>query len=160
MTGLSLLLLAALLLPLPSGVDLVRGVAVSVASDDIITIISDCQRQSKIRLAAIDQEEKGHGHDNVEKAHFAYLAFQEEITVGWFKENRDGFIVVKVMTVRDGGLDPNKANVAWRLKGCPREQYPIDRMRYAEAEETARSQRRGLSQDNTLLATWELRQKS
>ena len=140
MTRFSLLLLAGLMLPLPSWADTLRGVVVSVANGDTITILDDSHLQYKIRLAGIDAPAKGQGYGSVSKAHLAYLVFQKEVTLVWFKEDRYGRIVGKVMTGgTDVGLKQVKAGLAWHSKRFQREQSPEDRMQYAEAEETARN---------------------
>ena len=86
--------------------------------------------------------------------------FQKEVTVAWFREDRYGRIVGKVMIDdTDVGLRQVKAGLAWHRKSLQTEESAEDRKQYEEAEETARSQHRGLWEDKALLTTWEFRPK-
>ena len=76
--------------------------------------------------------------------------------MAWFKEDRSGRIVGKVMIDgADVALMQVKAGLAWRCKRFQREQSPGDRMEYAAAEENARNQHKGLWEDSRLLPLWE-----
>jgi endonuclease YncB( thermonuclease family) len=161
MTRLSLLLLTGLMLPLPSWAATLRAVVVSVTNGNTITILGAAHLERKIRLAGIDAPAEGQGYAGLSKAHLTHLVLQKEVTVAWFREDRYGRIVGKVMIDgTDVGLRQIKAGLAWHRKGLQTEESLDDRTQYAAAEDTARSQHRGLWVDNTLLTTWDLRQKS
>ena len=86
------------------------------------------------------------------------LVFSKDITIEWFKRERYGRLVGKVLVDgRDVCLDQIKAGMAWHYKYFQSEQTAEDRKLYAEAETEARESRVGLWADANPIPPWNFR---
>jgi len=137
MTRLSLLLLTGPMVsarPLPGGH--AQSPVVGVTNGNTITIVGDSHPEYRILRQRTPRRTGG-----CSKARLTYPAFQKEVTVAWFREDRHGRFADKVMT--DGtepGLRQVKLGPAWHGRGLQIEQSPRDRTQYAAKQETIPSQ--------------------
>ncbi len=155
-----LVCLAAVLITLAPAVarsEQIEGIVVSVADGDTITLLDERKLQHKIRLAGIDAPEKGQAFGNVSRQRLADRVFQRSVVVEFEKSDRYGRLVGKVVVA---GADANLAQVidgmAWHYRKYASEQLPEDRRRYADAENEARTMRRGLWRDPNPEPPWGL----
>ncbi len=134
------------------------GKVIGVADGDTITVLDESKTQHKIRLAGIDAPEKKQPFGERSKQSLSTMVFQKFITVEWSKRDRYGRVVGKVMVNgQDVGLAQVSAGFAWHYKAYEREQSRADKDTYAQAEDEARSDRRGLWRDTKPTPPWEFR---
>ena len=134
------------------------GRVVSVEDGDTIIVLDDSNRAFKIRLAGIDAPEDGQAFGNRSKENLADEVFGKEVTIEWAKRDRYRRIVGKVLLDgRDVCLEQVRGGMAWHYKYYQAEQTPEDRGLYADAEDGARTARRGLWVDANPVPPWEFR---
>ncbi|MBK8464915.1 MAG: thermonuclease family protein [Chloracidobacterium sp.] len=134
------------------------GRVVGVHDGDTITVLDENKVQHKIRLSGIDAPEicQDFGHKAKEK--MAELVFGKQVTVLHDKVDRYGRLVGKVLV---DGQDANLALIAdgfaWHFKKYESEQTAEDRVLYADAEQKARQEKRGLWIQPNPMPPWEFR---
>lgn len=125
-----------------------------------VYVLDAGQEQHKVRLASIDAPERGQPFGTKAKEHLSDLVVGQDVTVEWNKRGRYGRIIGKVL---HGGQDVNLGMVgeglAWWYRKYSREQSPADRGLYEAAEDTARTEQRGLWVDPDPVAPWEWRKQ-
>lgn len=153
-----LLFVATLLASLPSVADTLQGRVVGIADGDTVTVLDSSNTQFKIRLMGIDAPEKKQAFGNRAKQSLSELVFNKQVTVEYSKKDKYGRTVGKIVV---DGIDANlelvKTGLAWHYKKYQNEQSINDRSIYAQAEEQARAEKRGLWFDNVPIAPWEWR---
>lgn len=150
--GLAGLLLA---LPVASLASTLTGMVVGIADGDTLTLLDAAKVQHKIRLAGIDAPEKTQAFGDRSKQNLAGLVFRKEVVVEWSKLDRYGRVIGKaVLGSEDVCLAQVRAGLAWHYKAYEREQTPVDRERYAQAEKEARASKRGLWRDPAPTPPW------
>lgn len=155
-----MLAVISLTLSLPVQADNIAGKVVGISDGDTITILAPGDIQERIRLSGIDAPEKRQPYGQVSKQALSALAFGNPVSVEWRKRDRYGRIVGKAtVSGVDIGLAQVESGMAWHYKEYEREQLPIDRVRYAEAELSARAERRGLWQDEIRVPPWQWRRQ-
>lgn len=134
------------------------GRIVAIADGDTVTLLDRMKQQHKIRLSGIDAPERKQAFGNVSRQHLAGLVFDKQVTAYCPKTDR---YRRAICTIEVDGIDANlgqvAAGMAWHYKAYIRDQRPEDRELYAEAEERAQRERRGLWADRNPLAPWEFR---
>ena len=121
------------------------GRVVRIADGDTITVLDAMNTQHRIRLQGIDAPESHQAFGTQSKKNLSDLIFDKEVTVVYDKIDQYGRLVGKIIFAgRDINLEQVKAGMAWHYKQFEREQSPEDRELYAQAEDQARSARRGL----------------
>lgn len=155
------LLLVTLLLPLQAHSDTLQGHVVGVTDGDTITLLDASKTQYKIRVAGIDAPEKKQPFGQRSKESLSDLAFDKDITVEWFKKDRYGRVIGKLINKqgRDLNLEQVKGGMAWHYKKYEKEQSPEDRKLYAAAEDAARAKRVGLWSDPNPVPPWDYRKE-
>ena len=137
---------------------ILEGDVVGITDGDTVTLLDASKVQFKIRLAGIDAPEKRQPFGQRSQQNLAALVFQRRVTVEWFKYDRYGRVIGKIVV---GGQDANltqvAAGMAWHYKAYQREQSPADRERYAAAEDKARASRTGLWSEPNPTAPWDFR---
>ena len=109
-------------------------------------------------LAGIDAPEGGQAFGNTSRQTLSDEVFGKDVTVEWYKLDRYGRMVGKVLVDgRDVCLEQVKAGLAWHYKYYQGEQSLEDRKLYADAEDEARLERRGLWVDENPVAPWKFR---
>ncbi|WP_238526357.1 thermonuclease family protein [Azospira oryzae] len=107
----------------------------------------------------IDAPEKSQAFGTRSKQSLSALVFGKQVAVEFYKKDRYGRLIAKIATPNtpDANLEQVKRGMAWHYKDYQREQSPIDRETYANAEEEARAYRRGLWSDTDPVAPWAFR---
>ena len=138
--------------------DTLAGKVVGVADGDTITVLDGQQTQHKIRLMGIDAPEKAQPFGQNSKQSLSDLVFDRSVSVEWKKLDRYQRIVGKVqINGQDANLEQVRRGLAWHYKKYEREQEPLDRATYSQAEIEARMGRRGLWSDPGPTPPWDWR---
>lgn len=136
------------------------GVVVGVADGDTLTLLDAQLRQHKVRLSGIDAPEKRQPFGQRAKHSLGLLVYGRPVRVEAGKTDRYGRVVGKVIV---DGMDVNREQVrrgfAWHYVVYAREQPREDRERYADAERSARAERRGLWSMPHPVAPWDFRRR-
>lgn len=153
-----LILAAALLSAIPSFADTLYGRVVSVSDGDTLTVLDASNTQIKIRLMGIDAPEKKQPFGSKSKESLSFQVFNKQVAVEYNKKDKYGRTVGKVIVDGvDANLEQIKAGMAWHYKKYQNEQTKDDRSIYANAEEQARIEKRGLWIDLNATAPWDWR---
>jgi endonuclease YncB( thermonuclease family) len=145
-------------LSLAVSADTLTGKAVKITDGDTLYVLDANYEQHKIRLAGIDAPERKQAYGLAFRKHLASIVAAKQVTVEYQKRDRYGRIVGKVLL--DGiavCLEQVKAGFAWHYKKYQHEQSPKDQRLYAQAEDEARANKRGLWQDKNPMPPWEWR---
>lgn len=131
-----------------------------MSDGDTITVLDATRRQYKVRLNGIDAPESDQDFGQASKRNLSNLVFGKDVIVIWNKRDRYGRILGKVMV---GNQEINLAQLrdgySWFFRKYSADIDPADRSIYEEAEQEARSARRGLWQQSTPTPPWEFREK-
>ncbi len=153
--GIAALLAAA---SLAAWAETITGRVVGVADGDTITVLDAKNEQHKIRLAGIDAPEKNQPYGHASKKSLSDQVYERKVSVETSKRDRYGRAIGKVMVNgRDANLEQVRRGLAWHYKTYEREQEPLDRVTYADAEIEARGASRGLWGGRSPVAPWEWR---
>jgi endonuclease YncB( thermonuclease family) len=135
------------------------GSVIKVADGDTINVLED-NTQHRIRLQGIDAPERKQPYGNASRIHLASLVAGKTVTVEWDKQDRYGRIVgFVIVNGQDMNLEQLKAGMAWFYRYYQKELTPDTRKLYAQAEDEARRNKRGLWQDKNPMPPWEWRRK-
>lgn len=138
--------------------DILTGRVVGVTDGDTITVLDGNNTQHKIRLGGIDAPEKKQAFGNVSKKSLSDLVYDKRVEVDWYKHDRYGRIVGKVIVDGvDANLEQIKRGMAWYYKKYKGELVLEDRLSYLHAQEDAENERLGLWVDNSPIAPWDFR---
>lgn len=155
-----LLFVASLLVIAPSIAGTLQGRVVSISDGDTVTILDSTNTQLKIRLMGIDAPEKKQAFGNKSKESLSNLVFNKQVAVEYSKKDKYGRTVGKIIV---DGIDVNleqiKAGMAWHYKKYQKEQSVDDRHIYAQAEDKARLEKRGLWIEAKPLPPWDWRRQ-
>lgn len=147
-----------LLTAFPTTASSLSGLVIGVADGDTLTVLDSQFQQHKIRLAGIDAPEKRQPFGQRSKQSLSSLAYGRPVQIDAGKTDKYGRVVGKVLV---NGVDVNREQVlrgfAWHYVAYAREQSAVDRARYAAAESSARSERRGLWSIPNPTAPWDFR---
>lgn len=155
-----MLLVASLLLNHTSAADTLQGRVVGVSDGDTVTLLDDSNTQFKIRLMGIDAPEKKQAFGSRSKEFLSALVFNKQVIVEYNKKDKYGRTVGKILVDGvDANLEQIKAGMAWHYKKYQKEQTLDDRSIYAQAEEQARAERRGLWIDAEPTPPWDWRKQ-
>ncbi|GAA3953206.1 hypothetical protein GCM10022278_10180 [Allohahella marinimesophila] len=140
--------------------EVLKGIVVSVADGDTITLLDDQRRQHKIRLGGIDAPERRQAFGQVSRSNMADLVFNKAVEVEWHKRDRYDRIIGKVVVAgEDAGLTQIRMGLAWHYKHYLKDQSPEDQRAYAIAELAARTAGSGLWQHSDPQPPWDFRRK-
>lgn len=130
--------------PLLLSAQILKGKAVKIADGDTFTLLVNGHDQVKIRIDGIDAPEKGQAFGNRAKEYLSSMIWEKELTVSVTKKDKYGRSIGKVSTpsITDVGLEMIKAGFAWQYRDYNNEKT------YAEAENLARKNRKGLWLEN------------
>lgn len=152
------ILTAALLYGPLAGAAELAGKVVRVVDGDTITVLDADHEQHKIRLSGIDAPELEQAFGRVSRRHLSDLVAGRQVTVEWYKHDRYGRVVGKVLLDgRDVNLQQIEAGLAWHFKRYEMEQPESDRAVYTTSEQQARDARRGLWAEARSIPPWEFR---
>ena len=134
------------------------GKVIRVADGDTITILDAAQAHHTIRLAGIDAPEKGQAFGTKSRESLSSMVAGRNVTVQWHKRDRYGRLVGQVFAdSHDVGLVQIERGLAWHFKAYEREQTVEVARGYADAENEAKSARRGLWAERKPVPPWEWR---
>ncbi|OYU45717.1 MAG: nuclease [Burkholderiales bacterium PBB4] len=137
--------------------DTLEGKVVGISDGDTITVLDD-RREVKVRVSGIDAPEKKQPFGQRSKEHMSECAFGKTVAIEWRKTDRYGRTIGKVVVDGvDCGLRQIELGMAWHYKAYAKEQSPVDRAAYAEAESQAQARRAGLWSDPHPMPPWEFR---
>ncbi|MDP1718635.1 MAG: thermonuclease family protein [Burkholderiales bacterium] len=135
-----------------------EGHVVGVHDGDSITVLDTSRIQHKIRLAGIDAPELKQAFGTRSKQNLSKLVYNHQVTVEWNKLDRYGRTVgVVLVDGHDVNLEQVRVGMAWWYRQYAKEQAPDDRRLYEQAENDARTAKRGLWADNEPVPPWEWR---
>lgn len=157
----ALVLIALQLVSTVASAAMLHGRVVSIADGDTITVLDAQRLQHKIRLQGIDAPESSQSFGKLSKHNLSTLVAGRDVTVEYFKFDRYGRAVGKVMV---GGVDANleqvRAGLAWVYTDYESELTPNDRSLYHAAERQARSLHAGLWAENNPMPPWVFRRQA
>lgn len=171
MLRLSLFLIFLAIGPHPALAEPLKGIVVSIADGDTLTVLDSQHQQHKIRLSGIDAPEKAQPFGQKSKTSLSAMVFNREVEVQGSKTDRYGRLVGKVMAadpncnmpacpkIHDVNLMQVMSGMAWWYRDYAREQSPKDREDYEVAEFQAKSQRHGLWADKNPVPPWDWRKR-
>jgi endonuclease YncB( thermonuclease family) len=147
---------------------------IDVSDGDTVTVLDAEKESYRVRLAGIDAPEKRQPFGDRSKQALSALVFGKPVEVEWHKRDRYGRLVGKILVAKpesactddrcpktvDASLSQIEAGLAWHYKKYAKEQANEDRMRYSQAEDTARAKRLGLWTDRDPVPPWEWRKRS
>lgn len=153
-----LAIVAALASPATFAQDAIRGRVVGIADGDTLTLLDDSDQQHKIRIGGIDAPEKRQPFGQRSKENLSRLAFSKPAEATCPKRDRYQREVCTVtVDGRDIGLEQIRAGLAWWYRKYAKEQPPLQRVDYEQAESSARQQRVGIWADGEPIPPWEFR---
>ena len=136
----------------------IAGKVVGVSDGDTVTVLDASHVQHKVRLEGIDAPEKAQPYGQRSKENLSKWVFGREVVVETTKTDKYQRAVGKVLVNRvDANLEQVKAGFAWHYKEYSKEQSPPDRIRYAQAEDLARSSKLGLWREVNPMPPWQWR---
>ncbi|TXC66051.1 thermonuclease family protein [Piscinibacter aquaticus] len=142
----------------PSFASTLVGVVVGIQDGDTLTVLDAEQVQHRIRLSGIDAPEKGQPFGHRSKEGLSAIAYRRQVAVEWHKRDRYGRLVGKVLVEgRDINLAQISSGLAWHFANYAKEQRPLDRQLYAEAQTDAKQHRIGLWRDPSPTPPWDYR---
>jgi endonuclease YncB( thermonuclease family) len=133
---------------LPTPISLGKFRVVGVNDGNSITVIDEANNQYRIRLYGIIAPVRGQDYSQRSKQHLASLVFGNRVDVLPFKQTKSGCIIGKVLlNEQDICLRQIQMGMAWDYSRHDTNQaFPESRL-YAEAEQIAMLQERGLWRD-------------
>jgi len=128
---------------------------VGISDGDTFTGLNRDNLQLKFRIHGIDAPEKKQAFGSKAREHLGLLIFKQNVTVDVNDRDRWGRYIARVATEdgRDVGKEMIQAGLAWHYKHFDKSEA------YAQAEQTARDNKRGLWSDPRAVAPWEFRKR-
>ena len=132
-----------------------QGKVVKLADGDSITVLDDDKVQHKIRLAGIDAPERKQPYGQAAKKFLSDRVFGKTVCVGWYKRDKYRRLV-GVVRINDEDVNYQlvEEGLAWHYKYYEKEQSESDRVRYAEAQEEAEDDKKGLWKERNPIMPW------
>lgn len=138
--------------------DELRGTVVAISDGDTLTVLDAFRRQHRVRLAAIDAPERHQAFGTRSRESLSAMAFRKDVVVDFHKADKYGRILGRVLVAgQDVGLAQIRAGRAWHYLAYAKEQTPLNRIAYSEAESEARGLRLGLWSVPNPQPPWEFR---
>jgi endonuclease YncB( thermonuclease family) len=133
-----------------------QGKVSEVRSGNIL-IVSNINRSISVRLKAVTPPEVGQPFNDAAREHLKALVLDKVVTVD-YSHLADGHLQAKVFVYGvDVGSQMLRDGVAWYDHALDYELSQSDRDLYAQCETAARTERRGLWQDQSPVSPWEYR---
>lgn len=131
------------------------GKVIDVNSGDVITVFN-LNRPVRVRLLGVDAPEMNQPFGDVAKKHLADLVFDKSVLVEYSGIGPDSSLSGRVLLgSSDVGAQMIRDGAAWVDPGNRHRLTATDREVYQQSEQAARSERRGLWQDENPIAPWE-----
>jgi endonuclease YncB( thermonuclease family) len=120
-------------------------------------VVSNINRPLRIRLKAIEPPESGQPFSDAARDHLKALVFDKAVAVE-YTHLASGYLEAKVfLNGIDIGSQMLRDGVAWYNRSADYELNQADRELYAQCEQAARNEKRGLWQDASAVAPWQFR---
>jgi len=148
---------AVLCLPLLASAATLQAKVVQVESGNSL-VVSNINRPLRIRLKAVAPPESGQAFSEAARDHLKALVLDQAVFVE-YTHLAGGYLEAKViLNGVDIGSQMLRDGVAWYDGASSYELSESDRSLYAQCEQAARNEKRGLWQDPAAVAPWEFRQ--
>lgn len=158
-TTISRVLLIALTLcavPPLAGAATLQAKVTEVKSGNML-VVANINRQMNIRLKAVAPPESGQPFSDIAREHLKALVLDKAVTVE-YTHLASGYLIAKIIS---NGIDIGgqliRDGVAWYDADLGYELSPADRDLYAQCQQAARSEHRGLWQDQSPVSPWDFR---
>lgn len=136
----------------------VEGVVRQVSDGDTLVLQTGEGQLMRVRLAGIDAPEKSQPFGEAAMQALRGRVELQSVRVELRKQDRYGRWVGQLRRdARDINLELLEAGLAWHYKAYEDEQSPAERRRYAQAEDRARADGRGLWAASNPVAPWDHR---
>lgn len=157
----SILVIAILFSPIhPALADRLHGQVVRVSDGDTVVVEEASGTRHKIRLLGIDAPESAQAYGPAASEFLRRRALGALATVHWQGRDRYQRLLGQVFVhSEDLGLAQIRAGLAWHYRAYAQDQAADDRLAYAAAELSARSEGQGLWADSKLTAPWDWRRE-
>jgi endonuclease YncB( thermonuclease family) len=153
--GLLLLLLLTLVSSALKSEPPVSGLVTAIEDGDKLVIVTEDKQRVKVRLKGIDAPENAQPFFREAADNLRRLSLRKYAALEGTKIDRYGYLVAKVLIGNtDACLEQIRAGYAWHFKRYESEQTEQDRKSYAQAEQEARKEKRGLWQAPTPEPPW------
>ena len=120
-------------------------------------VVSNTNRSVRVRLKAVAPPEAGQPFADAARDHLKALVLDQAVTVD-YTHYADGYLEARViLNGVDIGSQMLRDGVAWFDHATDFELNEADRDLYAQCEQAARTEKRGLWQQESPLAPWEFR---
>jgi len=147
---------AVLCLPSLAGAATLQAKVIEVESGSTL-VVSNINRPLRIRLKAVVPPEPGQPFNESAREHLKALVLDKAIMVV-YTHLASGYLEAKViLNGVDIGSQMLRDGVAWYDRASDYELNQADRDLYAQCEQAARNEKRGLWQDQSAVAPWEFR---
>jgi endonuclease YncB( thermonuclease family) len=145
-----------LCLPLLTCAATLQAKVVEVESGNTL-VVTNINRPLRIRLKAVVPPEVGQPFSEAAREHLKALVLDKAVAVE-YTHLADGYLEAKViLNGIDIGSQMLRDGVAWYDHASDYELRESDRNLYAQCEQAARNEKRGLWQDQSPVAPWEFR---
>jgi endonuclease YncB( thermonuclease family) len=133
------------------------GKVTGVVNGGSITLVS-LNHPLKVRLVGIAAPEAGQPFADVARQHLADLTLNKYVVVRYSILEHDGYLAGRVLLeTQDVGAQMIRDGVAWYDKSDQTQLGELERQLYIDSEQAARTERRGLWQDESPTAPWDFR---
>jgi micrococcal nuclease len=147
---------AVLLLPVLATAATLQARVIEVPSGNTL-VVSNINRTVRIRIKAVVPPEVGQPFNETARDHLRALVFNQAVSVE-YTHLAEGYLEAKVFLKGiDIGSQMLRDGVAWYDRANDYELSQADRELYAQCEQAARVEKRGLWQDQSAVAPWEYR---
>jgi endonuclease YncB( thermonuclease family) len=131
------------------------GKVIEVNSGDVITIFN-LNRPVRVRLMGVDAPEMNQTFGDVAQKHLADLVFEKSVLVEYGGIGADSSLTGRVLlNDADIGAQMIRDGVAWFDASSGNRLSANDREVYQQSEQAARTEKRGLWQEENPIAPWE-----
>jgi endonuclease YncB( thermonuclease family) len=157
---LALLLLTVFCSVLSAKANTLYGRVVEIHDGKNMTV-ENTGRRIKVALKAADAPEMDQPYGLVARQHLSTLTLNQQVTIEYTGLGPGGLLIARVFCGdRDIGLQMIRDGVAWFDPAYENELGAADRQVYADSEQAARNEHRGIWQDPSPTPPWEWRQAS
>jgi endonuclease YncB( thermonuclease family) len=151
-------LLTVLYCALPVKANTLQAIVVEVNDGKTITV-ENTGRRIKVALKAAEAPEQDQPYGDVARLHLASFVLNRQVLVEYTGLGADALLIARVFCEnRDIGLQMIRDGVAWFDRNYESELGAQSQRLYADSEQAARSEHRGIWQDSSPVPPWEWRQ--
>ncbi|KTD40559.1 thermonuclease family protein [Legionella parisiensis] len=142
-------LLIAFLFPTIAFAKIIYGEVIKISDGDTLTILTNENKQIKIRLSEIDAPEKNQAYGKASRQSLAALCFRKHAVINSIGNDRYGRTLGRVSCdAIDANAEQIKMGMAWVY-----DKYVTDKSLY-DLQKTAKNQKQGLWADENPTPPW------